>query len=480
MTLNILTSEQRNWLETLADNDSGALRRRALVILMYDADRPTSEVAHEAGLSLSQTRYWRRQFMSDGMDIFPGHKEYENSIRESSEEISSTGLVDTLEEKETLTLSEPAQEIITPEQEMEEFPGVEITSIEEISKEPAPRKAKRKRSGKKESLTLSEGLPYPDRMESPGIEPDDSMSEAGRKIMLYHFAEMLRHEGGTRSGEDIEDLHDMRVATRRMRAAFDVFGEAFDRKVVKRHLQGLRATGRALGHVRDLDVFMEKAEHYLEELSIAGHQGLTALFGRWSQEREVARDEMITHLDSEGYEQFKRAFNVFVQTPGSGVDKQVTDTPMPSLVREIAPVLIYTRLGVVRAYDAILNNASIAQLHALRIEFKKLRYTVEYFREVLGPDSKGVIDEIKGLQDHLGDLNDADVACRILNDFLENWEANQLDLPLQERQNTEPIVAYMAYRHSERHRLMVTFPEAWAYFSRPEFRKNLALAVSVL
>jgi CHAD domain-containing protein len=73
----------------------------------------------------------------------------------------------------------------------------------------------------------------------------------------------------------------------------------------------------------------------------------------------------------------------------------------------LAPLLIYTRLASVRAFNAILPDASIEQLHGLRIEFKKLRYTIEFFREVLGEEARAVIDDLKALQDHLGDLNDA-------------------------------------------------------------------------
>ncbi len=96
-------------------------------------------------------------------------------------------------------------------------------------------------------------------------------------------------------------------------------------------------------------------------------------------------------------------------------------------------------------------------MHALRIEFKKLRYTVEYFSEVLGKRSVEVINDLKLLQDHLGDLNDAQVATQILGEFIEGWDAQQQTLPIQERQNIEEVVNYLAERHAERHHLMVTF-----------------------
>ncbi len=322
--------------------------------------------------------------------------------------------------------------------------------------------------------------PFPQPMQAVGLLPDDPMAEAGRKVLRFHFAEMLSHEEGTRLGTDIEALHDMRVATRRMRAAFEVFGSAFHAKVLKPHLKGLRLTGRALGSVRDLDVFMEKAQAYLETLPEDQRRGLDPLLAHWQEIRASARLDMLAHLDSQAYQDFKQEFNLFLSTPGAGAVTVSPDEPNPNRVCEIAPVLIYTRLAGVRAYDACLEQASVEQLHALRIEFKKFRYTLEFFREVLGDSAKAAIGEVKKLQDHLGDLNDAVVATQILTDFLASWEAQQSQLPIAERQNPQAIVAYLAARHDERHRLMVTFREAWERFNRPEFRQNLALAVSVL
>jgi CHAD domain-containing protein/transposase-like protein len=322
--------------------------------------------------------------------------------------------------------------------------------------------------------------PLPQPMQAIGLQPDDPMAEAGRKVLRFHFAEMLSHEEGTRLGADIEDLHDMRVATRRMRAAFEVFSNAFQSKAIKPHLKGLRATGRALGHVRDLDVFMEKAQKYLETLPDEQRNGLDPLLTHWQEMRESTRLEMLAHLDSQAYQDFKQEFNLFLNTPGAGAAEALADGPNPNRVCEVAPVLIYTCLASVRAYNASLDQASVEQLHALRIEFKKFRYTLEFFREVLGESAKTVISDVKKLQDHLGDLNDAVVATHILTDFLANWEAQQAQLPITERQNPQSIVAYLAARHDERHHLMVTFQEAWEKFNRPGLRQDLALAISVL
>jgi CHAD domain-containing protein len=329
-------------------------------------------------------------------------------------------------------------------------------------------------------LEPSEIVALAEQLSGPGLLPDDSMAEAGRKVLKYHFIQMLLHEPGTRLGEDIEELHDMRVATRRMRAALEVFGPYFQPKLIKPIRKGLRATGRVLGQVRDLDVFLEKAGTYLASLDSGERQGLEPLIRLWESERQRHRERMIDYLVRQDYLDFVQVMNRFVTTPALGTIPFDPENPAPYRVREVAPMMIYTRLAAVRAYDPVLQNASYAQLHNLRISFKYLRYTLEFFREVLGAEAKSVIERIKTVQDHLGDLNDADVACGMLQDLLEDWETSQLDLPLEERQNPQGIVQYLAFRTNERHTLLVQFPEVWAKFNTPAFLQQIAQAIAVL
>ena len=321
---------------------------------------------------------------------------------------------------------------------------------------------------------------FPQISEAAGILPSDLLVEAGRKVMRFQFAQMLAHEAGTRLGDDIEELHDMRVATRRLRASFEVFQDAFQPKVLKRHLKGLRLTGRTLGQVRDLDVLIDNAGGYLASLPEEQREGLAPLIAGWQQDRSRYQAELLAYLDSPDYLEFKFSFNRFVNTPGEGALPQDLGHPVPSLVQEQVPVLVYSRLAAARAYDQLIPNASLEQLHMLRIEFKKFRYTVEFFREVLGSEAQEIIDFLKKVQDHLGALNDANVATQLLRTFLDEWDERQAALPIAERPNPQGIVAYLAYQHAERFRLMQAFHQVWGKFIQLGFRQTLAQAVSVL
>jgi CHAD domain-containing protein len=142
--------------------------------------------------------------------------------------------------------------------------------------------------------------------------------------------------------------------------------------------------------------------------------------------------------------------------------------------------LIYKRFEAVQAYDRVLGEAGLETLHQLRITFKQLRYALEYFAEILGEEGRRVIEEVKTLQDHLGELNDARVAAEMLSELLADWVKNRPDQPQTEQPDPAQVAAYLQAKLEERQHLLETFPQAWARFNRPELRRDLALAISVL
>jgi CHAD domain-containing protein/transposase len=325
----------------------------------------------------------------------------------------------------------------------------------------------------------------PPLLEKPGLSPDDLMSEAGRKILRFHFRRMLYHEAGTRLGQDIEALHDMRVATRRMRAALRVFGPFFEKGFRRRLLQGLQLTGSALGAVRDLDVFMEYARTYLSGLPPERQHELDPLFDYWHSERESARAKMLAYLESPTYQKFVRFCEEFVETPGlGGIDRQA-QKPAPERVRQVAPRQIYTCYEAVWGYEGVIQDAPIATLHALRIDGKRLRYTLEFFREVLGSEVEEVIGVLIKMQDHLGALHDADVSQTLLRSHMEKLlrQARKQQKRALEPPNLPPlggIVAYLQDRERELERLREGVLPVWSAVIAPETRHKLALALSVL
>jgi CHAD domain-containing protein len=103
---------------------------------------------------------------------------------------------------------------------------------------------------------------------------------------------------------------------------------------------------------------------------------------------------------------------------------------------------------------------------------------------VLGSEAKSLIEDIKVMQDHLGDLQDAVVTCNLLRDFLTwgTWSPAAADTPVRP---AEPIVApgvasYLAARQAELEHLVRTFPQVWLRIISPEFSQRVAAAVADL
>jgi len=80
------------------------------------------------------------------------------------------------------------------------------------------------------------------------------------------------------------------------------------------------------------------------------------------------------------------------------------------------------------------------------------------------------------VQDHLGDLHDADVACHLLIAFLDQWSRQER----RERINISGVTRYLVAKQNDLRALVDSFPETWRHFNRPEMRRQLALAISAL
>jgi CHAD domain-containing protein len=300
----------------------------------------------------------------------------------------------------------------------------------------------------------------------------DPLAEAGRKILRFHFARMLDREAGTRSGEDVEDLHRMRVATRRMRAAWRLFGDAYRRKAERRYVRELRAVASSLGAVRDLDVLLENLAAYVAAHPAEEGEALQPLATAWQDQREAARRRMVVMLDSPAYRHFVDDYLDFVETESAAA--RPVDATEPSRVRDTATSRIWSAYEQVRAYDATLAWADVATIHQLRIASKRLRYSLEFFREVLGAEAGPLIERVTRLQDHLGLLNDADVAARLAREFLVA-SAARLSPP-----TIEAVGRYLGARDRDVARLRRSLPAAWRPLAAESFRRALGRAVSAL
>src|SRR5262249_19016414 len=139
--------------------------------------------------------------------------------------------------------------------------------------------------------------------------------EAGRQVLAHYIAKLLEPEEPVRKGEAGEAIHDMRVASRRLRSALDIFGAYFQKGALKRYRKELRRIARSLGEVRDLDVMRTKAIEHAATLPEEERQGLQPLLDNWQAQLDDARTDLLAEIQSHRYARFLNEFARFALTP---------------------------------------------------------------------------------------------------------------------------------------------------------------------
>lgn len=303
------------------------------------------------------------------------------------------------------------------------------------------------------------------------LQLDDRLEVAGRKLLLQAFQRLLRQERAVRRDRDIEAVHQMRVAIRQFRAVLLLFGDQFDSKTVQHFQRRLRKLAKRLGAVRDRDVLLLNLAHYLEAQEL-DPELLAPLTDRLASERETAKHELLVLLESEKYREIKQEIARFLL---SNQLNEMLDHQAPPLLRYAIGGLIWRAYEQVRAYETLLPigqqldaSRDIPTLHALRISAKRLRYALELCAPALGPTSERVIKPLVALQDHLGALNDIDVALASISLLWLDPE----DLPA--------LQTYRIARLAEQDRLLAELPKAWAALANTTYRRNLQRLITVL
>ena len=306
------------------------------------------------------------------------------------------------------------------------------------------------------------------------------MSEAARKVLCFHFSRMLKHEAGTIDGSDVKELHDMRVAVRRMRAAVRLFRPYLPKKQAANLRKDLRRLGRALGPARDYDVMLATLEVYRTTLPTQEKEAIGLVVRRWQKQRARARKAMLAFLASKRYRLLKQRVCAFLDGDSSTAALTVSGNgespalaaPQELLVESEIPSLLASRYEKLLAYGPSLHGASVATLHALRIDYKRLRYALEFFRDCLPPQAKAAIEDIKLAQDHLGVMQDAYVAGRDLRKLLEKWQHTHDDAryPAAAR---EALCGYLAHCDDRVRTNAHSFPIIWEKLTGLEFRQRL-------
>ena len=212
----------------------------------------------------------------------------------------------------------------------------------------------------------------------------------------------------------------MRVASRRIRAAWRVFGDGFEPTATRRYRRALRDAGERLGAVRDLDVLLGILDAHVAHRGLQAQRGLLPVRIAWAAERRARHESLAAFVVSPAFTAFVADHEAFL-----GTEETLGPLPgrsSPGRVRARMPAALWAAYGSVWAFDDRLvaaDDGDLAALHELRIAGKRLRYTLEFAREALAKGAGLVIEPVIALQDHLGDQHDLHVAATLARQVSE-------------------------------------------------------------
>lgn len=234
--------------------------------------------------------------------------------------------------------------------------------------------------------------------------------------------DLIAHEAGTRTGTDPEDLHQMRVAVRRMRAVLKQAAPALDPEWTVAVRDDLGRLGTALGAVRDADVLIDHFTAQAAALPAEYQPAMRRLVQRLRRRRGTARTRLLNTLDGDWYPALLDTLTTAVvdgaPVNGNGDTNPATAKKTPSkngkatAAGELGKPLRRLRRSAAGVAGAPDGPDTDEQLHALRIKVKRLRYTTEMLRATAGKPAKRLIRAATELQDVLGEHQDACVAQR--------------------------------------------------------------------
>lgn len=233
----------------------------------------------------------------------------------------------------------------------------------------------------------------------------DKPLEAFRKIALAGLEHLQGNLGGAVSSSDPEFIHQMRVATRRLRSALRLFAPRLPPTLAEQLLPELRILTTRLGQARDLDVLLtEIAAPVLQALP--GEPRMASLIGAVTKRQYSAREAAVRHLQSITYGRLLLLATALLHQapfttaaePGAETGETLVDFANGRLKRLRKKVLALAALATID--DPV-------SLHQLRIGIKRLRYALEFFSPLLASKPlQRLLGRLSLLQDELGQLND--------------------------------------------------------------------------
>ena len=294
----------------------------------------------------------------------------------------------------------------------------------------------------------------------PRIGADATVDTLLRYATARSVAQILRHDPGVRLGEDPEDVHQFRVATRRLRSDLRTFAPLLDPGPVSDLRGRLRLLGAAAGAARDADVLTGRLKASVNLLPDQDAAGVEQLGHRLQNQACEARAALLQKLSSSGYDQLLDTLaGIAAQPPIAAEPPGLASQPAAALATRLIR-RPWRRLN--HAARALSKDSPDIQWHAVRIRAKRCRYAAEAVAPVCGHQVGRFAAAIAAVQAILGDHQDTVVA--------EAWlRANGAAISSACVAAGELIAA----ERLERARLRSKWPEVWKRATARKLRRWL-------
>ena len=251
--------------------------------------------------------------------------------------------------------------------------------------------------------------PAPVKSRAPALDAAMSPGEAAQAALAAGLSQLQANEAGALATSDPEYLHQMRVATRRLRSALRAFRSVLDPAFVRAADSGLRAIAQETGAARDWDVLATQTLPAV--LAAYGDEGVSrTILARVAVKRRAAREAMRDALRSTSYARSVLVIARWLAQPQAAAGSS-------------ANLAAFASRAVARRHRKLLARArhparlDAAARHKVRIEAKRVRYIVEGFAPLYPKKPvRAYLKALAQIQEDLGEANDAVVATAYLQD----------------------------------------------------------------
>lgn len=263
-----------------------------------------------------------------------------------------------------------------------------------------------------------------------------TLGDAASGAIEKYFRKTIAHEAEVIKDKDAEELHQMRVGLRRLRSAVTGFAPVLDLPK-KAQEQKIGKVGRILGTLRDLDVMLESLQNrYYPNLPTDEQEVLDRVLLTLLKQRRRAVKGVRAVLDHKSYQSLKQSIEDWLAKPQF---RAIEHLP----VAEVLPDLLLPQVSEFFLHPAWLlgteyedgkvkvcedlNESAVEEklaaegtiLHDLRKQAKRVRYLMNLFGDFYSETYEGYVEDVKAVQECLGDIQDSEVLGEFLTDFVE-------------------------------------------------------------